>query len=110
MGTQAEYSLQETWGPIRAILFDLTFSQIKRIVAKAGLDMTKLAHLSQDPPRSSTKDALLSAIDGAFGELEEIKQEGFIRVCRKSRACQLLVKWRVRVLRKATGLLYIGKH
>lgn len=73
------YRLTELWGPVRSVLADSTFAQIKRIAGLAGIDMAALSHLTQEGPRFSSKDTLLSAIDEQYGRMEEPRKEQFVR-------------------------------
>ena len=73
------FTIEELWGPIRSILGDSTFSQIKRIAGLAGIDMTALSHLTQQGTRFASKDSLLSAIDAEVGRMDSARQELFIQ-------------------------------
>lgn len=74
-----DYALTELWGPVRSVLANSTFSQIKKIAGLAGIDMTSLAHLTQNAPRIASKDTLLSAIDEQIGGMNEARKELFVR-------------------------------
>ena len=73
------YELNELWGPIRSILSESTFSRIKRIAGLAGINMTALAHLTQQGSSPASKDTLLSAIDAEIGRMDAARREIFIR-------------------------------
>ena len=73
------YALTELWGPVRSTLGIATFAQIKRIAGLAGVNMASLAHLTQDGKRFSSKEALLSAIDEQYGQMDSARQEQFVR-------------------------------
>jgi len=77
------------WGPVRAVLEEFSFSQIKTIVGLAGLDVSRLSHLSQKGPSYTSKGELMSTIDGLFSELSSDAAERFVRtvaeeICERS--------------------------
>lgn len=78
----SEFGLLDLWGPLRAAMEEhLLFSQIKRIVALAGLDMSKISHLSQQKgyrQMGDTKGTLMTAIDGEYGRLPAARQKQFL--------------------------------
>lgn len=75
------YSTSETvWGPVRSLLQDtFSFGDIKSIVGTAGLDMTKIAHLNQEPGGAS-KGQLMTGIDRAYAELAPDPKKRFVTV------------------------------
>jgi len=77
------------WGPVRAVLEEFSFSQIKTIVGLAGLDVSRLSHLSQKGPSYTSKGELMSSIDRLFAELSSDAAERFVRtvteeICERS--------------------------
>jgi hypothetical protein len=77
------------WGPVRAVLEEFSFSQIKTIVGLAGLDVSRLSHLSQKGPSYTSKGELMSSIDCLFSELSSDAAERFVRtvaeeICERS--------------------------
>jgi hypothetical protein len=78
------------WGPVRAVLEEeFSFSEIKKIVGLAGLDVSRLSHLSQKGSSYTSKGELMSNIDRLFSELSSDAAERFIRavaeeICERS--------------------------
>lgn len=69
------------WGPIRSMLSELSFSDIKYIIGFTNIDMTKLSHLEQKSSGGATKDQLLNAIGRELNSLNEQFQKKAIVVC-----------------------------
>lgn len=68
------------WGPVRSLLQDtFSFGDIKLIVGTAGLDVTKIAHLNQEPGGAS-KGQLMTGIDRAYAELAPDPKKRFVTV------------------------------
>ncbi len=73
-------SLLQAWPAIRASLQASNFYDIKEIAGLAGLDLTALAHLVQKPEKGATKGQLMTAIDGAFGDMAPTEQSRFLTI------------------------------
>lgn len=73
-------SLLQAWPAIRASLQASSFYDIKEIAGLAGLDLTALAHLVQKPEKGATKGQLMTAIDGAFGDMAPTEQSRFLTI------------------------------
>ncbi|WP_244106582.1 hypothetical protein [Paraburkholderia phenazinium] len=72
-------AIHAAWGALRASLDQhFSFAKIKNVVGLAGLDLAPLAHLQQKPERGATKDQLLSAIDGAIGQMDAAARARFV--------------------------------
>jgi len=80
------------WGPVRAVLEEeFSFSEIKKIVGLARLEVSRLSHLSQKGPSYTSKGELMSSIDHLFSELSSDAAERFVRtvaekICQRSEA------------------------
>ena len=78
------------WGLVRAVLEEeFSFSEIKKIVGLADLDVSRLAHLSQGKGSSTSKGELMSSIDRLFAELPSDAAGRFVRtvadeICERS--------------------------
>ena len=74
--------VRKAWPAIRSILPEyFTFTNIKNIVAAAGLDIQKLAHLQQRAGSSVSKGNLIDGIEKILFELEGEKQSRIITYC-----------------------------
>lgn len=73
-------TLTKAWGAIRAILELRSFSDIKRLVGMAGLDLCCLSHLEQKQGGSTTKGQLTTAIDSEFGKMSEPERQSFVTI------------------------------
>ncbi len=71
----------QAWNPLRAVLEDsFTFSQIKKIVGLAGLDLTSIAHLEQRAGVSTSKGQLMTGIDRTLRGLDDERKQSFIAI------------------------------
>jgi len=69
------------WGPVRALLQEnFKFSEIKQIIALAGIDITRLSHLTQKPKGGASKENLTTCIDGLYAELDDESRRRFIKI------------------------------
>ncbi|HBN8226394.1 TPA: hypothetical protein L3690_001839 [Pseudomonas aeruginosa] len=71
----------KAWGAIRPSLSDESFNDIKTIVGLSGLDVSELSHLVQKSSGmsgSATKGQLMTAIDSAFGEMNDQDRRNFV--------------------------------
>lgn len=73
-------SVIPAWPAIRACLQEFSFYDIKGLAGLAGLDVTVVAHLVQQPKDGATKGQLMSAIDGAFGKMSSSAQTRFLTI------------------------------
>jgi hypothetical protein len=78
------------WGSVRVVLEEeFSFSEVKKIIALAGLDVSRLSHLSQKGPSYTSKGELMSSIDYLFSELSSDAAERFVHtvaeeICERS--------------------------
>jgi len=68
------------WGPIRTLLPEFSFTDMKEIVGLAGMDVMKLAHLQQAGRRMITKGHLLTGIDAVLRDMAEDETGRFLRI------------------------------
>ena len=74
-----ETTLNQAWGALRIVLRDaFSFYDIKEIVALAGLDVTRLAHLVQRAGGGASKGQLITALDGEIRQLDERTKAGVL--------------------------------
>ena len=68
----AEPSLNQAWGALRVTLGDtFSFNSIKDVLALAGIDVTRLAHLEQiSGGGGATKGQLITALDREIGRID----------------------------------------
>jgi len=70
----------EAWSSLRGILRkEFTFGDIKDLVGRAGLEVEKLAHLSQGGHRSASKAQLLEGIERLLNVHSEDERDLFVR-------------------------------
>ncbi len=70
----------EIWSAVRGILRkEFTFGDIKDLVGRGGLEVEKLAHLSQGGRRPASKAELLDGIERLLNECSEDQRDLFVR-------------------------------
>lgn len=70
------------WGPIRSVLKNCTFGEIKDVVSCSdNFDIIKVADLNQKSKNGATKDQLLSAIDEQVGRMTKDQLSSFVSIC-----------------------------
>ena len=69
-------SLNQAWGALRVVLDDTSsFNSIKEVVALAGIDVTRLAHLEQKSGGGgATKGQLMTTLDREIGQLNNAEK------------------------------------
>ena len=74
----------QSWNPLRSALQNsFSFYEIKDIVGLAGLDLTAIAHLEQEPSggtskMGASKGQLMTGIDRALSSLDEDQKQRFV--------------------------------
>ncbi|WP_392552890.1 hypothetical protein RHO14_03240 [Orbus wheelerorum] len=71
--------MTEVWGVTRSTILDFAFSDIKKIMGFAGIDMSIIAHL--ELKNGSTKSQLLSEIDLITGTMDTSTFNRFVLIC-----------------------------
>ncbi|MFK0573227.1 hypothetical protein [Endozoicomonas sp.] len=70
------------WGPVRSLLTNFTFAEIKEITGYADLDISSLAHMEQKSGTgSASKSQLLTAIDKQISLLDHKRQARIATIC-----------------------------
>ena len=76
----------QAWNPLRSVLQNsFSFYEIKEIVGLAGLDLTTIAHLEQEPrgntsKRGASKGQLMTGIDSTLRGVDDQRKQIFIAI------------------------------
>lgn len=98
----------QAWNPLRAVLEDsFTFSQIKKIVGLAGLDLTSIAHLEQRAGVGTSKGQLMTGIDRTLRGIDDEQKQRFIGIVAEEVISKLQSKTR-ETLESHLGRLGLG--
>jgi hypothetical protein len=80
--TAPRFTLTELWGPLRAAIEQrFSFNDIKKLISRTGVDITSLAHLTQQSGSGgASKGTLMAAIDSLYAGLSPERKELFLRI------------------------------
>lgn len=86
--------LEAAWGPVRAVLSELSAGQIRKIVGAAGVEIHKItAYMDPRDKRSTFKQPFLQAMDQYMAQLDSSERDRVViriieEICRAAPALQ----------------------